>query len=220
MTIKNLQKTCPVCKSNNAKYFKNDKFREYFICSRCNAVFVPSEYFISAEDEKARYDLHQNTADNKGYIKFLERLLIPVSKLLSPQSEGLNFGSGPEPVLSNMFENAGYKMTNYDPFYSNGLENNTKQFDFIVSTEVVEHFYNPKKEFEKMWSLLKPGGVIGIMTKLTDGINDFSHWFYKNDQTHVCFYSKQTFIFIAEELKATVQFIEKDDIIILQRESF
>ncbi len=206
---------CPICESDRINKFSKDKQREYFICSQCNLIYVPDKYFISEKEEKARYDLHNNNFENKGYVKFLERLLTPMNKILSPKSNGLNYGSGPEPVLSIMFEKQGHNMTNYDPFYTKKIENCSNRFDFITLTEVVEHFYYPKKEFEKIQSLLKPGGIIGIMTKLTDNVNNFSKWYYKNDKTHVCFYSKETFKFIAKKIKATPYFIKKDDVILM-----
>jgi hypothetical protein len=34
--------------------------RAYYRCGRCHLVFVPARYHLSASDEKAHYDLHQN----------------------------------------------------------------------------------------------------------------------------------------------------------------
>lgn len=36
--------------------------------------------------------------------------------------------------------------------------------DLVTLFHVVEHFYNPTLEFEAIWSLLKPGGILVIET--------------------------------------------------------
>ena len=40
--------------------------------------------------------------------------------------------------------------------------------------------------------MLRPGGCLGVMTKLVRDREAFAHWHYKNDPTHVCFFSEQT----------------------------
>ena len=61
-----------------------------------------------------------------------------------------------------------------------------------------------------MWACLKPGGILGIMTKLVLDRKAFSTWHYKNDLTHVCFYSRDTFEWVATYLKADLEIIDKD----------
>jgi len=65
-----------------------------------------------------------------------------------------------------MFEEAGHFMKLYDTFYSPDRNILTNHYDFITASEVVEHFHNPAVEFDLLWSILKPGGLLGIMTKL------------------------------------------------------
>ena len=74
--------------------------------------------FLSPKEEKSEYDLHENSSDDPGYRRFLARLFDPVSHQLAPNSYGLDFGSGPGPTLSVMFEEAGHSMEIYDPFFA------------------------------------------------------------------------------------------------------
>ena len=64
-------------------------------------------------------------------------------------------------------------------------------YDFICATEVVEHLHRPGQDLERLWSLLRPGGWMGIMTKLVRDRASFDTWHYKNDPTHVCFFSEE-----------------------------
>ncbi len=181
---------------------------------------MPPEYHLSSTAEKAEYDLHQNSPWDEGYRRFLSRLFDPVSTLIAAGSHGLDFGSGPGPTLSVMFEEAGHRMAIYDPFYAPDKSPLTTQYDFVTCTEVVEHFYNPRTDLERLWSCVKPGGLLGIMTKLAlntaDAAEAFSGWHYKNDQTHVSFFSRKTFEWLASQWGADVMFVG-NDVVLLTR---
>jgi methyltransferase family protein len=205
--------TCPLCKSLGNEEFFRDKKRIYLRCSVCNLIYVPREFYLSNEAEKAEYDLHQNNPDDSGYRRFLTRMFDPINERLQAGSHGLDFGSGPGPTLSVMFEEAGHTMALYDKFYASDSTVLNKEYDFITATEVVEHLHKPKIELDRLWGCLKPGGVLGIMTKLALGLEEFTTWHYKNDMTHVCFFSKATFEWLAEEWQAEVRFVHKDVIL-------
>ncbi|MBE9547354.1 MAG: class I SAM-dependent methyltransferase [Proteobacteria bacterium] len=204
---------CPLCKAADANNIYQDKCREYFLCPACNLIYVPSVQFLSAKDEKARYDLHQNNPDDQDYRRFLSRVFIPMQERLAPGSRGLDFGSGPGPTLSVMFEEIGHSMSLYDHFYAREPSVLEKQYDFITATEVVEHLHNPRMELDRLWSCLKPGGSLGVMTKLSTGREAFARWHYKDDVTHVCFFSKSTFEWLAAQWQAELVFADKDVII-------
>ena len=67
-------------------------------------LFVQSADYLSAREEQAEYDLHENSPDDPRYRNFLSQLFEPVLAMISPGSYGLDFGSGPGPTLSCMFE--------------------------------------------------------------------------------------------------------------------
>jgi len=196
--------------------FHRDKRREYYRCSICWLCFVPPSQLPSEEFEKTEYDKHQNSPDDPGYRNFLSRLFIPLQTRLTPHSHGLDFGSGPGPTLSVMFEEVGQEMSLYDPFYAPDTAKLTRQYDFITASEVVEHLHDPAGDLELVWSLLKPGGWLGIMTKLALDKTAFSKWHYKNDPTHVCFFSKKTMEWLAKKWQARL-FLIGNDVILFQK---
>ncbi len=179
-------------------------------CQVCSLVFVPPRQFLSPADEKKRYDLHQNSPEDPNYRRFLSRLFDPLHRCLAPGSNGLDFGSGPEPVLSGMFEEAGYSMTIYDHYYEQAPAALERQYDFITAAEVVEHLREPGKELERLWACLKRGGRLGIMTQPAVELDAFPRWHYKNDLTHVCFFSRSTFAWLAVQWDADLMFPERD----------
>ena len=206
---------CPLC-SSSAKAYHQDKSRTYFQCPNCLLVFVLPEAFLSAQEEKSIYDLHQNSQYDIGYRKFLSRMLIPMINRLAMGSRGLDFGCGPGPTLSIMFEELGHPMAIYDPFYAVDESVLEIEYDFITATEVVEHLQSPKQCLNRMWRCIKPGGHLGIMTKIVIDQEMFANWHYKNDNTHICFYSKETFVWLARHWQTEPVF-EGKDVIIFQK---
>jgi len=206
---------CPLCESVDTQFFweKVDRRfgrREYWECNNCFLAYLLAECRLNSIFEKSKYDEHNNSAEDKGYVDFLNRLIIPMSKCLLKGLEGLDFGSGPGPTSCILFKALGFEVKNYDPYYCKDPEVLNQKFDFISCSEVVEHFYNPKKEFELMFSLLKEKGLLGIMTSFRDPKKDFSKWWYHIDPTHVCFYQKETFAYIAKKMNAALDLSNKN----------
>ncbi|MCW8826415.1 MAG: class I SAM-dependent methyltransferase [Gammaproteobacteria bacterium] len=207
---------CPLCQSAAISPFFQDR-RHYLRCATCQLVFVPPSDYLTPKQERAEYDLHENSVDDPGYRQFLSRLFFPVSNCLEPDSEGLDFGSGPEPLLSQMFVEAGHSMQIYDHFYAPDESPLQQQYDFITASEVVEHLHHPREALERLWSCLRPNGVLGIMTKRVLDLEAFSNWHYKNDPTHVSFFSIESFEWLASHWGARLAIPEKDVVILTKR---
>ena len=213
---------CPLCGSIEVDYFFEDKYRKYLECQCCELVFVPRKYWLSRDDEKAIYDLHENNAEDIGYRRFLSRLSAPLLKKIETMQKpgrkikGLDFGCGPGPTLSILFAEQGHEIDLYDPFYYNTPEVFEKKYDFICATEVMEHLGCPDREITALFGMLNQEGWLGIMTKLVIDKKAFSTWHYIRDLTHVCFYSKKTFTYLAQRFNAELSFVA-DDVILLKK---
>lgn len=200
---------CPLC-DHPAKVLTKDRSRDYLRCECCDLIFVPSKLHLSPEEEKSRYDFHQNDPADSNYRTFLSRLFHPLENKLEPGSCGLDFGSGPGPTLSIMFEEAGYDCAVYDLYYAPDPAVLNKQYDFLSCSETIEHLYNPREEFEHFLKRMKPGGWIGIMTQLHDEAPaPFERWHYKDDDTHVCFFSTHTFQWLEKTYGLQLEFHPK-----------
>ena len=218
------QNGCPLCNTSGAILFYEDHWRSYLRCQNCQLVYVPPEFHLSPEAEKAEYDLHQNSPDQPGYRKFLSRLHDPMVARLKEHSYGLAFGCGPGPTLSVMFTESGHQVEIHDPFYFNAPKTLTGHpadrghgkppYDFITASEVVEHLRHPADELNRLWGCLKPNGILGIMTKRVRDQTSFSHWHYKDDRTHILFFSRSTFRWLAQQWSAHAEFIGADVVLL------
>jgi methylase of polypeptide subunit release factors len=79
--------------------------------------FLDNKNYLSSKDERIRYEQHQNFVDDEKYIQFLSKLFFPLKEKLSNHKEGLDFGCGPGPALAKMFNDEGYIMDVYDPYF-------------------------------------------------------------------------------------------------------
>ena len=197
---------CPLCHSDDTGSYYKDRRRVYVNCRSCNLIFVPKAYHLSPEREKARYDLHRNSPNDAGYRSFLQGILNPTIEIVPLGSRGLDYGSGPEPVLTEMFREQGYRMESYDIHYADNPAVLKEKYDFLVCNETVEHFSQPRKEWERFPQLIGPDGIVAVRTELMHASRDFSKWHYIRDETHICFYSKETFQWLADFGGFTVEY--------------
>jgi hypothetical protein len=114
----------------------------------------------NSDKEKLRYEEHINDVENKGYQRFVSPITSAVLKDFSTDDKGLDFGAGTGPVISKLLEDKDYSLVQYDPFFHNFPELLKDKYNYIVSCEVIEHFYHPKKEFELLHSLIQPKGKL------------------------------------------------------------
>ena len=208
---------CPLCLASAVSPYHRDHTRDYLSCSRCQLVFVPAAQHLSEDAEKAAYDLHENDPRDPGYRRFLERLVVPLAERLPRPGSGLDFGSGPGPALVQMFAERGHSMALYDKFYQPDTAVLATGYDFITATEVVEHLRDPRAELTRLWSRIRPGGLLGIMTKLVRDRDAFTRWHYIRDPTHVCFFARSTFEYLARAWQAELTFVANDALIISKR---
>ncbi len=188
---------CPMCLTANTAPWHRDGSRDYLRCAVCALVHVPRAQHLDRDAERQRYDQHNNDPADPGYRRFLSALFEPLRERLGPGAAGLDFGSGPGPTLSRMFEESGHPMRLYDPYYADDPDALSRCYDFVSCSETVEHFCDPARDWARLAGLLKPGGWLGVMTSLLDDDIDFPRWYYKDDPTHVAFHTPATITWIA-----------------------
>ncbi len=194
---------CTLCGSALIK--KKDEY--YYDCSTCKAIVKDVQYYLSADEEKAEYEMHNNDIHDVRYQNFTMPITNYVLEKFLPGHKGLDFGSGTGPVISSMLMKNGYDIVQYDPFFAPDRRVLDHRYDYIVSCEVFEHFYNPKMEIDRLFSILKGNGGLLIMTLLYHDQIDFSNWNYRNDDTHVFIYRKETIEYIANENNLEIDII-------------
>lgn len=202
---------CPVCDSPAIRPLLRDRQdRAYHRCDSCHASFLDPAHYLPRDAELAHYRTHENEVDDPRYRAFLARLAEPLLARLQPASHGLDYGCGPGPALAAMLREAGHEIEVYDPYFAPDASVLDRTYDFITCTETAEHFHRPQEEFARLASMLKPGGVLAVMTMFQTDDARFEGWHYRLDPTHVVFYRAQTFEFIATRLGLDCEIVAKD----------
>jgi hypothetical protein len=192
---------CPLCQASTAQQL--EVASQFYDCPSCGTVFRHPQFFISSEKEKARYLLHENDVTNDHYRAFVSPIVTAVCNDFTPPGPGLDFGAGTGPVISEMLRNQGYKMNLWDPFFHPEASVLEHKYKFIVCCEVIEHFHEPFVEFQRMKNLLLPSGKLYCKTALLPKKKAFANWYYKNDPTHVIFYSEKNLKWIQRQVGYT-----------------
>ena len=171
--------------------------RTYSRCTVCRLIHLHAEYRPRPLAEVRRYLEHRNDGADPGYVAFLRRLADPVCAVVPVGARGLDCGCGPAPVLSDLLTASGRPTAAYDPLFFPDDTLFDTQYDFVTCSEVVEHAHDPAALFQRLADVVRPGGTIGVMTRLYGVEAPFKRWWYRRDPTHVCFYDADTMRWIA-----------------------
>jgi len=189
----------------------------YHKCSNCGFIFLDDKFYPELDVQKERYELHNNSLENEGYVKMFEDF---ISKCILPFKDNsakcLDFGSGPEPVLAELLKRRGFDVDIFDLHFTDDDSYMQKKYDVVCSTEVFEHLLDPITVLKKLVGLLSDGGIISIMTQFSDN-QDFEKWRYRNDITHMCFFSKKSLELMAENLGLKVLFMDERKLCVLAK---
>lgn len=190
---------CRVCREGELRDFATIDQRRYEQCPACHATLVAVEDLPSAETELQHYLHHENDIHDPGYRKFVSKLVEPLASRLEAGAVGLDYGCGTGPVAAAMLRERGFGVELFDPFFAPDESPLARTYDFILCSEVVEHFHWPAEEFDKLEQLLRSGGTLAIMTCFQAGDEAFASWHYRRDPTHVAFYREETLRHVAAQ---------------------
>lgn len=183
---------CPVCRGAGVEPFCELEGQRYFRCILCEARFLDPRHHLAPDAEYAHYRHHENDPADAGYRRFLAQLATPLLERLEGPSRGLDFGCGPGPLLAMMLREAGHDVALYDPFFHPGREVLDRTYDFVGCSETAEHFRHPAGSFDLLDRLVRPGGLLAIMTCFQTSDARFADWHYRRDPTHIVFYRETT----------------------------
>lgn len=161
------------------------------------------------QQERERYQSHSNNPEDPGYRSFLSRILPPLLKLSPPPAAALDFGCGPAPLLRDLLRNEGYTAEAWDPLFHPSEAPLRQRYDIITATEVLEHLHRPVEVLDRLTGMLNPGGILAFMTQPVPE-RDFASWHYLSDLTHVLFFSRECFGYIADRWGMRVEWGEGD----------
>ena len=208
---------CIICGSATTALNDEKMKVTYDVCHSCDFISKQKGFLLTADVEKSRYDTHQYSEEDHYYNNTFLNL---IKEYIEPYKVKtvLDYGSGPFRVLTKFLKEQQYNVYDYDPYYHPDDSYQKEMFDLIVSTEVIEHFYDPIKEFDHLLSILKDKGYLLLMTNFrTMPHDEFINWWYKRDNTHVAFYNLNVFTYLEEKYNLKRLKTNEKNIILLQK---
>jgi len=208
--------SCTLCGCVNVHPPLNIHRRTYHHCTRCALIFMDKSDLPDKKSERDRYLLHQNNSNNQGYLHFLMKAVDPVMPYLGIDKKILDYGCGPDPVLSEMICNFGYLCEIYDPLFYPEWPKST--YDIIFATECFEHFFEPQAEIFNIRSLLSENGTLVVMTELWNDPEHFKSWYYVRDFTHVSFYHLKTMNYIEQNYGMKITYTDNQRLVVFRKD--
>lgn len=206
---------CPLCHSDETARFYTDKKRCLYHCQRCQLVFADANSHLPPSAERQKYRLA--SSKHKALARFMMDLITQCEDGNTPLL-GLNFGRTLDTDILQKITVKGHQLNQYDPSVAPWSSRLKQEYDFICCYRVFEHFRFPYKEWALLCELIKPGGWIAISTPLLSELSAFEKWHHKNNLTHVSFYQRQTFEFLANKVGFKLLFAA-NDLILVQKPS-
>lgn len=201
---------CILCNSGLSEPIYVEERHRFYDCNCCGSIVRSVDTFPNDIIEIERYESHNNDVNDPRYQKFVSPITLAVqADFSSHNSVGLDFGAGTGPVITKVLNINGYSLKLYDPFFHPDKSVLKEKYDYIVCCEVIEHFHQPLKEFKLLKNLLKPKGKLYCMTDIYRNQSNFGDWYYKNDPTHVIFYTEKSLHWIQKEIGFNQLSIEK-----------
>ncbi|HVG59057.1 MAG TPA: methyltransferase domain-containing protein [Hyalangium sp.] len=179
---------CPLCAARDPAMLGSKHGLPIVECTRCGLWYAAER--IHEEDVPKLYDDSYWTRmmDAHGYPAATERYAFDYAHALErvvfcrsyvPGGQALDVGCGHGALVRRLAE-YGYDAIGLDmpetarqARRSSGVRVLTSlpedvQFDLITGFDVVEHFYHPREDLQRMASALKPGGALIVETFRTD----------------------------------------------------
>jgi uncharacterized C2H2 Zn-finger protein len=207
---------CPVCSLKEERLLENRK-RRFFRCPRCG--FVHAEFPPDEDQARRRYLLHHN--DTEEYRTYLGGIIKRALTLCAEHGRRietvLDFGSGPDEAAARILRGYGIQTDSWDPFF-HPVPPQKEAYDLVLCIEAAEHFFNPALEFCTIADALNDGGLALLHTSLTPAADDeFLRWWYKEDSTHVSFYSELSLRMLAEGASLVLEGITDGSFIVMRK---
>lgn len=208
-----MSSNCPLCLNQHSEhlFFQKHHNRDFFQCQNCQLIYVSREHVLDLKKQKDHYDQHQNLELTIGYKNFLTRLITPLKEKGLELKRGLDFGSGPYPMLRDLLLKEGFKSISiYDPIYAYDENVLGQKFDYIVCCEVIEHFVDFRAQFELLLSLLETEGLLILSTGLKPADTALKDWSYIQDITHISILSQPVLEYLKEQYDLEYEILGKD----------
>jgi SAM-dependent methyltransferase len=212
--------SCPICLSK--EFEKYSAMKGYLLsrCSKCGMVWDPAppekledvyneNYFVNSNPKGGYANYFEGMSINKRtFYERVKRINDHVSQKRRMLDVGSALGDSLIEAKRLGWENLyGVELSEYAATESKKRGLNIKEgdlrsakyqtdfFDVVTLQDVVEHFKNPMQEMVEIWRILKPGGIVFVVTP---DIGGFwlkllgRYWYHYKPGEHIMYFNENT----------------------------
>lgn len=200
---------CKICESESTKIFEKIVLLKYDVnyykCNNCSFVQTDEPFWLEEAYQSAITSLDIGILVRNNYLvyevsKIIDSCFLEAKKMLDY--------AGGYGLFVRLMRDKGYDFYRQDIYCENLFANyfdvtNSKKtkFDVVTGFEVLEHFSNPLKEIEEIFSYSE--NAIFSTDIIPDNNSDIENWVYIAQETgqHIAFYSPKAMQIIADKFK-------------------
>ncbi len=198
---------CKICKQKTSflmqKKIMNKYDVKYFQCDNCGFIQTENPFWLSEAYESSFNYSDTGTAYRPILNAAMMQSLIPL--ISNKKGKFLDYAGG-YGLFARIMRDMGFDFYTYDKYSPNLLsrgfdytELTNATFDCVTIFECFEHFDEPLKEIEKVFSLSE--NIFVSTTLIPKNKSEIPEWYYLglDHGQHIAFYTKITMKIIAEK---------------------
>jgi SAM-dependent methyltransferase len=154
----------------NVRKFR-DKFFTIWRCTGCGSLHCKEDADLPAY--YADYPLKQQKLAFSQRVGYANRLRLMKRQGVRTSHQILDYGCGAGIFVNFLRENGFTNVTGYDPFVATYSDPKIlqRQYDTVVSYDVIEHYDDPREFTQPISSLVRPGGLLVVGTPNADHLS-------------------------------------------------
>lgn len=136
---------CPCCEKEVVFIARNPWLRDHFRCSNCNSIPRERALMLTIKNEYPNWKtlkIHESSPGNRGHS-------VTLRKHVKAFTETQFFVNEPLGTFINGIQNEDLEAQTFPD----------ETFDLVITSDVMEHIYEPDKAFKEIYRTLKPGGA-------------------------------------------------------------
>ena len=203
--------SCKICHNKVNRVFSSkilNKYNiDYFYCKNCGFLQTEEPYWL-----KESYNESINITDTGIMARniYMSKISSGVIYFFFDKRAVFVDYAGGYGIFTRLMRDFGFNFYWHDPYTKNvlarGLEytSKIKNIELLTTFESFEHFVNPVKEMNKMFSISK--NILFSTELLSNPIPKPEEWYYYglDHGQHISFYSSKTLKFIAQKYNLNV----------------
>ncbi|PKA82129.1 methyltransferase family protein [Ulvibacter sp. MAR_2010_11] len=158
---------CPCCEQDVLFISRHQWLRDFFICNNCGSIPRERALMLTIKNEYPQWKqlkIHESSPGNSGHSRLLKK------ESLSYLETQFFYGKEAGAIINSIRNEDLEQQTFKD-----------ESFDLVITSDVMEHIYDPEKAFKEIHRTLKTGGAHIFSVPLINRFKPTQRWATKGE---------------------------------------